>query len=282
VVADAGAAWLQQLDRNPLAAMAERLQLAIRRTDFHAPLAAAADGRPPGAVESAFEAMTIVADEMVALDAPLIAYLDSLAPEHRRTAQVAVDLDIDLENGVPHDQLSAKWVMLEPGVGDGDAWLPSGYRQLASHLADGLEIRLDTPVQSVHWNAQGVTVDDLRGDCCICTIPAWLAPHLDLQPGLPASHRAALDHLAVGVVEKVILRFDERWWPHDSNGYLRWYDTPASWGEWLDLTDGVGQPCVAGLIARDGVARLHHGRSDADVALAATRALAGWADALRP
>jgi monoamine oxidase len=124
-------------------------------------------------------------------------------------------------------------------------------------------------------------VDELRGDCCICTTPAWLAPALDLQPGLPPAHLAALDHLSVGVVEKVILRFDERWWPHDDNGYLRWYDTPASWGEWLDLTDGVGQPCVAALIAREGVARLHRGRRDEDIAIDVTAELARWADAIR-
>jgi hypothetical protein len=85
----------------------------------------------------------------------------------------------------------------------------------------------------------------------------------------------------VGVVEKVILRFEERWWPHDRNGNLRWYDTPASWGEWLDLTDGVGEPCVAALIAHEGVARLHRGRSDADIADDVSTALARWAEALR-
>jgi monoamine oxidase len=132
----------------------------------------------------------------------------------------------------------------------------------------------------VRWDSRGVMVDELRGDCCICTIPAWLVPTLDLQPGLPTAHRAALAHLSVGVVEKVILRFDERWWPHDDNGYLRWYDTPATWGEWLDLTDGVGQPCVAALIAREGVARLHRGRSDEDIATDVAATLASWADAV--
>jgi phytoene dehydrogenase-like protein len=123
VVVDAGAAWLQQIDRNPLARMAERLGFTTRRTDFHAPLAAAGDGRHVKDVGSALDGMPQVDDESVALDTVLRPYLDSLRPEQRRAVQFAVDLDIDLENGVPHHQLSATWVLDEPGVGAGDAGL---------------------------------------------------------------------------------------------------------------------------------------------------------------
>jgi hypothetical protein len=80
--------------------------------------------------------------------------------------------------------------------------------------------------------------------------------------------------------EKAVLQFDERWWPVSPSGYLRWYDTPPSWTEWLDLTDVVGTPTIAGLIAADAVAAHHDGRSDEDVALAATDALAAWAAAV--
>ena len=75
----------------------------------------------------------------------------------------------------------------------------------------------------------------------------------------------------------MLLRFDERWWPANDNGYLRWYDEPAGWGEWLDLTDGVGVPMVAALIAGDAVRRRHHGRSDQQVAIDVAGALRRWA-----
>ena len=78
-----------------------------------------------------------------------------------------------------------------------------------------------------------------------------------------------------------MLRFAERWWPVAPSGYLRWYDTPPSWGEWLDLTDGVGVPIVAGLIAGDAVERHHGRRSDAEIAHAAASAFGHWADALQ-
>jgi monoamine oxidase len=279
VVADAGAAWLQQHPTNSLARLAERLGVTTVATDFHAPIAAAAGGTV-GDVPAALAAIAAVlsaAPSAASLADVLPAHLESLAPAARLAARHAVDLDIDLENGVAHDRLSARMVLEEPGVGVGDRWLPGGYGQLLAHLASGLDIRLSTPVHRIDWNAGGVTVDGEPATCCICTIPVGLVPELTLVPGLPRSHREALSKLSVGVVEKVLLRFDERWWPTDGNGYLRWYDEPAAWGEWLDLTDGVGQPVVAGLIAGDAVRRHHHGRTDREVAMAAAEALQRWA-----
>ena len=87
----------------------------------------------------------------------------------------------------------------------------------------------------------------------------------------------------MGRVEKVILRFDDRWWPHSPSGYLRWYDEEPSWGEWLDLTDGAGAPTVAGLIAaerdRPLASRAHRTRKS--LRLAEPSALARWAAAVR-
>jgi monoamine oxidase len=165
-------------------------------------------------------------------------------------------------------------------VGNGDRWLPGGYGQLVHRLADGLDIRLGQSVQTINWDGHGVTVDGAAADVCICTIPVWLVPQLTLAPGLPAAHLAALSRLSVAQVEKVLLRFETRWWPADGNGYLRWYDDPTSWAEWLDLTDGVGAPVVAAFVAGDAVLQLHHGRDDAAIAAEVAAALAAWADAV--
>ena len=283
VHADAGAAWLQQSPTNSLARLAEHWGLRTVPTDFHHPLAAAADG-PVGDVAAAHAALavhlaTAPADATVADVLP--EYLAALPPHERRVAQHAVDLELELENPAPPHLLAARTALDEPGVGVGDRWLPAGYTALQQRLADGIDIRLGTPVRGVTWNADGVEVRTASGDVhrvdrCICTIPAWLVPDLELTPGLPAAHLAAIGRLVPGVVEKVVLRFDERWWPVSPSGYLRWYDHPASWGEWLDLTDGVGAPVVAGLIAGTAVSRRHHGDDEA-IAVAATAALARWA-----
>ena len=284
VHADAGAAWLQQYDTNALARLAERWGLVTEPTDFHAPLAGAPDG--PVADDAVVAALARLTEACEAapdgasfadVAGPLLA---GATPIDRRALQQAIDLDVDLENGVTHDRLSAAFVLREPGVGSGDRWLPGGYGQLVQRLADGLDIRRSSAVRSIRWDADGVEVDGLRADVCICAIPVWLVPTLSLSPGLPAGHFDALSRLSPALVEKVLLRFETRWWPADGNGYLRWYDSPASWGEWLDLTDGVGAPVVAALIAGDAVRRHHHGRDDAAIALDVAHALAAWADAV--
>lgn len=275
VRADAGAAWMQQWDTNPLARLAERLGVTTASTDFGAPLEAAPDA-PVGDVAAALEAL-----RRSAADHPAGASLADVVQTHRagltpygqRLLGFALDADIDCENGGPHDRLSAHGVFAEPGVGNGDRWLPGGFEQLLQHLAAGIDVRLGVAVRRVEWDGAGVRVDDEQADRCICTVPAWLLPRLELVPGLPAAHLESAAHLTPGVVEKVLLQFEERWWPISESGYARWFATPATWCEWADLTDGLGVPVVAAFTAASAVPRCHHGRSDEQVALAATEAL---------
>lgn len=168
----------------------------------------------------------------------------------------------------------------EEGVGNEDRFLPGGYSQIIEHLASGLDIRLSQPVSQIDWRDDELRINDERGDFCICTVPLGVIKTLHFLPELPPAQRDALAHLGMGKLEKVVLQFEQRWWPRSPTGYLRWYDTPASWVEWLDLTDAVGKPTIAGLIAADALEREFTGRSDKEIALAARDALQAWAKAI--
>jgi predicted NAD/FAD-dependent oxidoreductase len=291
---DLGAAWMQQLPTNPLVPVVERLGLQRVRTDFAMPLAAAADGAVPdvaAALDALAEHLSTAAPSASLADV-LPAYLASLSPAQARATRLAVDVELDLENGAPFDQLSAVHVLTEPGVGAGDAWLPGGYRGIVDHLAVGIDVRLGQEVRSIRWDESGVRVRgqdaagtpfDVVADRCICCIPVWLLPTLHIEPGLTADHRAALADLAVCTVHKVVLQYSSRWWPRHptGNNYLRWYDSPVNWGEWLDLSDHALTPTVAGLIAGEAIDREYAGRDDAAVISAAHAAFGRWAEAVR-
>ena len=297
VRADAGAAWLQQFARNGLARRAEQLGLDLVATAFGRPPAASPSG-PPGDVAAALAhlAAAVDIDDPRPLAAVLAPVLAAMSLAERRSAGFAIDLDLVLESGCELDRLSA-WAFHEPGVGDDDHWLPAGYVALVDDALGTsgqphprIDVWRSAPVAEIRW-AQSATVGAgvaatlvdgrvVEGDACICTVPIGVLPHLRFVPGLPAAHAAALGRLTLGTVEKVVLRFADRWWPRPDHGYLRWYDEPASWGEWLDLTDGLGVPVVAGLIAGDAVARHQGGRTDEAIALAATDALSRWAAAV--
>jgi Monoamine oxidase len=206
-------------------------------------------------------------------------YLDGKDEATRRATRFALDANLILEACLPLESLSVE-ALDEEGVGAGDRFLPQGYSQLAEHLAQGLDIRFSQRVTGIDWSGEQVRVGDESADFCICTVPIGVLREVRFEPPLPAEQQDALDHLAMGQLEKVVLQFEERWWPVSPSGYLRWYDTPASFGEWLDLTDGVGTPTVAGLIAADALERVFAGRSDEEIALHACLALQTWADAV--
>jgi monoamine oxidase len=208
---------------------------------------------------------------------PLLEHPD---PELRRAVRWTLEAEVVLEAGTPIEELSARWTLREDGVGAGDHWLVDGCGTLVDHLARGLDVRLGVAARRIVRSAGGVAVEtadgELRAERCICSVPLALlkAGLPELWPGLPERHQRALDRLGVGVVEKVLLRFDERWWPRAESGYLRWHDDPPCWVEWADLSEGAGAPLVAALIAGRAVDRHHRGRSDAAVAQAAADALA--------
>ena len=185
VPADAGAAWLQQFDRNPLAALAVELPATLVPTDFNRPLAAAAfaTGDVAGMSDRLRRASETAEPDMSISD--VVASLNLAGPA-ATAMQHAIDADVVLETGASPADTAARWFFAEDGVGNGDHWIVGGYRVLLDHLAAGLDVQLSEPVRSVAWDEHGVAVRTDRrtisADRCICSLPISL-----LQRGEPRS-----------------------------------------------------------------------------------------------
>ncbi len=283
VSADGGAGWLQEWERNPLARLAERLGLAFVETDFAHPVE-----RPTPTVDGACELLGerirhVTGSGDVSLAEALAGWSDGLAPDRWRAVQRVLDAAIDAEFGAPFDQLSARAAIGEPGVGDGDRMIVGGYRPLLEHLVGGrgdrLDIRLGHVIEQIGRHDGGAVVSGpwgvLRGDAAVVTLPVGVlrSGSVTFEPELPTTHLDALARMGMGVVEKVLLRFAERWWPILPGGCFHWFEEPASWVEWADLTDACDAPVVAAFIAGGAVGRRHGGRSDTEIAVAASAAL---------
>jgi monoamine oxidase len=283
MVVELGANWLQQGHRNTLAPLASRLGLCTVPTDFGDPLDLQCGVGP----------RPVPTDEVLPV---LRAHLDSQPPqvdiaaavdELRASGRVdvddlqrVVDLEIALDAGAPLQELSARFGV-EPGVGEGDRWIMGGYAQLLDSLAEGLDVRLRTPVGEVTVDAGGVDVAGHtcreRADAVIVTAPVAVlrAGVIEFHPPLPVEHRRALDLLTTGRVEKVALQFDRRWWPTAPSHYLRIADgRPGCVSEWLDLTDTLGVPLITGIFVGDWVAEMWDGHDDHQIAGAAAAILA--------
>ncbi len=97
-------------------------------------------------------------------------------------------------------------------------------------------------------------------------VGVWGGGALKSAPPLPQGHRDALARLRMGRVEKVVLRFDEHFWPVSSSGYYRVHGPgDGDICEWLDATATDGVPALVGLFAGPWLDEVWDG-SDAEVA----------------
>lgn len=104
----------------------------------------------------------------------------------------------------------------------------TGYSSLPRSLAKGLDIRLESQVESVVWNAQKVTVrlkggDEIEARALISTLPIGVlkSDAVRFDPPLPDSKKWALSQMEMGPITKILMRFDQRFWP-------RWMEMAAS------------------------------------------------------
>ena len=134
---------------------------------------------------------------------------------------------------------------------DGDEVVfPEGYDRLASHLAEGLNVRLTHVVEEVRWSSAGVTVTTdfgtVTADDVVVTVPVGVLHSADfvIDPPLPEPVAGALSRLRMNAFEKVFLRFPVKFW--DDDVYVVRQQGPDGiwWHSWYDLTALHGTPTL--------------------------------------
>jgi monoamine oxidase len=157
----------------------------------------------------------------------------SLSPEIYRIADhyVSASAAIDL------DQLGI-YGMMELTYGDGDRFfrLKDGYTRLFENFAAGLNIRYQTPVTQIRWNAAGVEVQTEAGTTytaqqAVITLPLALLQQnaVAFEPALPDSKLSAIHGLGSGAITKLILKFDRPFWERKQEFFLTTLDTQMWW-----------------------------------------------------
>ncbi|WP_416446284.1 flavin monoamine oxidase family protein [Leucobacter sp. HNU] len=170
---------------------------------------------------------------------------------HRSEEQYGADAD-DLDaHGLDDDAVDGDEVVF-----------PHGYDELATHLARGLDVRLEHPVAGIDWSADGVVVTTVDGAefaaaTAVLTVPVGVLRSGDLriEPPLPETNAAALAGLTMNAFEKVFLRFDRKFWDDGVYAVRRQGAAGAWWHSWYDLTALHGTPTLltfaAGSCARE-------------------------------
>ncbi|HLP23010.1 MAG TPA: NAD(P)/FAD-dependent oxidoreductase, partial [Microbacteriaceae bacterium] len=144
-------------------------------------------------------------------------------------------------------------------------------------------VRLEHSVSRIDWDADGVTVHSSQGvhraRHVIVTVPVGVLQSgaVEFEPPLPEPVDSALWSFRMNDFEKVVLRFEERFWDADVYAIRRQGAAGDWWHSWYDLTPLHGVPTLLTFAA--GPAAIGtRGLPDAavaDLVLAALRELYG-------
>ncbi|MDX2176597.1 MAG: FAD-dependent oxidoreductase [Candidatus Sumerlaeia bacterium] len=229
---DLGAAWIHGPKGNPIARLAKDAGAATVKTDWDSMRLFAPDGRPLGDdalerawhhAERAFAALEKArrgaSPELSVADA-LERYLRSadLDAEARQDVRWVLGSEIELSYATDLADLSLASLNEDDGFDGGDWIFPDGAGRLASHLADGVDVRLSHRVAAVRQGGDRVQVETDRGtfegDRCLVTLPLGVlaAGSVAFDPPLPEGMLASLRRLRMGVLNKVAMRFAKPFW----------------------------------------------------------------------
>ena len=196
-------------------------------------------------------------------------------------AQLTPDQRFTLIADVEHELgAELKTIAANTPLGDGeellggDAMVPAGLDRLVRHLAQGIEIRLGQVVKQIqnHPNRVAVTTANgtvIEAKTLCCTVPLGVLKQggIRFDPQLPVAKAQAIEQLGMGVLNKIVLLFPNRFW--DDTTWIRNNGPDAGlWPEWVDLTSLIGRPGLMGFTAANRARELER-QPDRDVLVSA-------------
>jgi monoamine oxidase len=289
---DLGASWVHGINGNPLVELANASGAKLARTHFtrmasfddngtkvdmnvvaraHIRLASFLDRAPKVARNSRSE---------TSLKTSLDRAIDSTKwpPADRRAFDLVCALE-EISDGARFDELSTTYLGTYKELSGGDHLVVSGYDTLARHLARGLEIRLGVAVHAINYQGPQVRIDTqsgtLKADRVVLTVPLGVlqAGRIKFVPELPADKQAAISRLGMGIINKIALRFEKRFWPQESPVITYTSQQRGKYPLFLNLAHYTAEPVLVCLVPPSFENALEN--------LTATAAKAGVLDVLR-
>lgn len=161
------------------------------------------------------------------------------------------------------------------GVGyDGpDVKFPNGYDQIFSQLEGDYQVRLSSLVQTISYSVAGVRLGvagepEIQYDAALVTVPLGVLKQgtIAFDPPLSDERQAAIDHMGMGVLDKLYLLFDAPFWDQDKTTIL----TPETglprgqFNYWINFQKYLDVPIIMAFNA-GAAARALSGETDEDM-----------------
>uniref|UniRef100_A0ABI7YYW6 Lysine demethylase 1B n=1 Tax=Felis catus TaxID=9685 RepID=A0ABI7YYW6_FELCA len=145
--------------------------------------------------------------------------------------------------------------------------LTPGYSVIIEKLAEGLDIRLESPVQSIDYSGDEVQVTMTDGTGCtaqkvLVTVPLALLQKgaIHFSPPLSDKKMKAINSLGAGIIEKIALQFPYRFWDSKVQGADFFGHVPPSAGKrglfavFYDMDPQKKQSVLMSVVAGEAVA----------------------------
>jgi monoamine oxidase len=179
---------------------------------------------------------------------------------------------IDDDYAVEAEKLSAWWYDAETSAfRGGDVFVNGGYDGIPKWLARGLDIVYNTVVNQITWGNGGVSVTagatTWQAKSVIVTLPLGVlkANRVTFSPALPSAYQTAIQQLAMGVLNRCVLKFETAFWGTDYNTFTLMGADPHQWYQFLPLNIPHGVPALAAFHAGSNARALEQ-KSDAQLA----------------
>ena len=157
--------------------------------------------------------------------------------------------------------LSLEWFWEDSAFSGPIAFPQGGYGQLVDYLAEGLDIRLNTPVTSIHHLSNKVVVptpqETLHADHAVVTVSLGVLKSgaIQFNPPLPVAKTDAIARLGMSGMEKVVLTFDNVFWSSVNDLYFKsLLDGEFSYVK--DMTSFTGTPTIVAFSGGDYAAQM--------------------------
>ena len=271
VPVELGAAWVHGVRGNPITRFVRNGGSSLVPTDYDDAVVRNLAGVEPSGLDAAQarveRAVMRMEERVYPVDVAAQDVVRATGWTPTPINQWAVETALTHEYGIGPERLGAAALSEGEEQLGGDGLVKGGYDVVPTTLAQGLDVRLSSPVRAVQGDGRGTFKLTLRSGQVLSAAAVVVAVPLSILQRralivmpLPTAVRRALDGLAMGSLEKVVLQYEDRWWP-DAQVFGCVGGPARRWAEWYDLTSVVGAPTVVAFSA--GGAAAARPRSDA-------------------
>lgn len=194
-----------------------------------------------------------------------------LSAAEKRQLEVVMAQVIDDDAAIEADKLSLKaYDAGDDAYSGGNKFVVGGYDKIPALLATDIPIEYNVVVDKITWGNSGVTVSagakSWSAQAVIVTIPLGVlkAGKITFSPALPAKYTQAINQLAMGVLDRCVLKFATAFWGSDYSTFTLAGSDPHLWYQFIPLNEPLGIPALVAFNAGSKALALE-AKSDAQI-----------------